>query len=119
MNIKQNKEFSNRCIYGAALAQLEESMQNEILLEMKNIRKEFPGVVAVNDVSMDIRKGEVHIIIGENGAGKSTLVKMMAGLYKIDGGEMILEGQESVSYTHLAPEPVRHVVNENALHWRN
>ena len=41
-------------------------MQNEILLEMKNIRKEFPGVVAVNDVSMDIRKGEVHIIIGEN-----------------------------------------------------
>ncbi|WP_343250024.1 sugar ABC transporter ATP-binding protein [Diplocloster hominis] len=69
-------------------------MENEILLEMKNIRKEFPGVVAVNDVSMDIRKGEVHIIIGENGAGKSTLVKMMAGLYKIDGGVMLLNGLE-------------------------
>ena len=50
-------------IYGAADALLEESMQNEILLEMKNIRKEFPGVVAVNDVSMDIRKGEVHICL--------------------------------------------------------
>ena len=68
-------------------------MGENILLELRSVRKTFPGVIAVNDVSMDIRRSEVHIIIGENGAGKSTLVKMMAGLYKCDGGEMILEGQ--------------------------
>ncbi|MGX8702270.1 sugar ABC transporter ATP-binding protein [Caproiciproducens sp.] len=66
----------------------------EILLELKNITKAFPGVIAVNDVSFDIRKGEIHIIIGENGAGKSTLVKMMAGINKIDSGEMIFKGKK-------------------------
>lgn len=67
--------------------------KEEILLDVQSIHKEFPGVVAVNEVSLNIRKGEVHIIIGENGAGKSTLVKMMAGLYPIDGGQMLLEGE--------------------------
>ena len=68
---------------------------------MHHLTKRFPGVVAVNDVSFDIYKGEVHIIIGENGAGKSTLVKILAGVYKLDRGEMMLEG---VPYT---PEGVR------------
>ena len=54
----------------------------------------------MNDVSFDIRKGEVHIVIGENGAGKSTLVKMVSGIYPIDGGEMYLEGER------YAPENV-------------
>ena len=67
---------------------------NDVLLEIKNIRKEYPGVVAVNDVSFNIKKGEVHIIIGENGAGKSTLVKMIAGNTSIDGGELILDGEK-------------------------
>ena len=66
---------------------------NDVLLEIKNVRKEFPGVIAVNDVSFNIKKGEVHIVIGENGAGKSTLVKMVAGIYSIDGGELILDGE--------------------------
>lgn len=66
---------------------------NRVLLEVKNLRKEFLGVVAVNDVSLDIRKGEVHIIIGENGAGKSTVVKMIAGVYGVDGGEMLFDGK--------------------------
>jgi ABC-type sugar transport system ATPase subunit len=47
--------------------------KEEILLDVQSIHKEFPGVVAVNEVSLNIRKGEVHIIIGENGAGKSIL----------------------------------------------
>ena len=63
-------------------------------MEIKQLRKAFPGVLAVNDVSLTIRKGEVHIIIGENGAGKSTLVKMMAGIYEINGGEMFVEGEK-------------------------
>lgn len=73
---------------------------NSVLLEFKKVRKEFPGVVAVNDVSFDIRKGEVHIIIGENGAGKSTLVKMVSGIYPIGGGELYLDGKR------YAPENV-------------
>lgn len=63
------------------------------LLEIKNLSKYFPGVVAVDHVSFDIRSGEVHVLIGENGAGKSTLVKMIAGIYPIDEGEMLLEGK--------------------------
>ncbi|MFV0363327.1 MAG: sugar ABC transporter ATP-binding protein [Suipraeoptans sp.] len=67
--------------------------EKETMLKIKSLRKEYPGVVAVNDVSFDIKKGEVHIVIGENGAGKSTLVKMMAGLEAIDGGTLELEGK--------------------------
>ena len=63
------------------------------LLEIKNISKFFPGVIAVNDVSFSVRSGEVHVLIGENGAGKSTLVKMIAGIYKIDAGSIVLDGK--------------------------
>ena len=64
----------------------------EVLMNLKNIRKTYPGVVAVNDVNLNIFKGEVHIIIGENGAGKSTLVKVMAGLTPKDSGTMVFGG---------------------------
>jgi ABC-type sugar transport system ATPase subunit len=65
----------------------------ESLFEFRDVYKEFPGVRAVDNVSLTIRKGEIHIIIGENGAGKSTLVKMAAGIYSVDRGEMIFEGK--------------------------
>ncbi len=68
--------------------------QKSVLMEIKQLTKIFPGVRAVDDVSLTIRKGEVHIIIGENGAGKSTLVKMMAGIYSLNGGEMFIEGEK-------------------------
>lgn len=67
-------------------------MQHD-LLEIKHLSKYFPGVVAVDDVSFGIKSGEVHVLIGENGAGKSTLVKMIAGIYKIDDGELVLDGK--------------------------
>jgi simple sugar transport system ATP-binding protein len=63
------------------------------VLEMRDIRKEFPGVVANDAVSFDVRRGEVHALLGENGAGKSTLMNILYGLYRPDGGEIRLNGR--------------------------
>ncbi len=63
------------------------------LLEMRGITKRFPGVIANQDVSFDVRAGEVHTLLGENGAGKSTLMKIVFGLYQQDEGDVLLRGQ--------------------------
>ncbi|MFC2139708.1 sugar ABC transporter ATP-binding protein [Bacteroidota bacterium] len=68
-------------------------MNTQIILNMDNITKEFPGVVALNSVSLEVAKGEVHVLLGENGAGKSTLVKILSGAYKKDKGEIYLYGE--------------------------
>ena len=69
---------------------------SDYILEMKNIRKEFLGgkIVANDDITLKIKKGEIHAIVGENGAGKSTLMKCLFGIYKKDTGEISLEGQK-------------------------
>lgn len=66
---------------------------SEYIVEMRNCRKEFPGVIAVNDVSLYLKRGEVHALVGENGAGKSTIMKILAGLLSPDGGEILYEGE--------------------------
>ncbi|MCL5987207.1 MAG: sugar ABC transporter ATP-binding protein [Actinobacteria bacterium] len=66
---------------------------NNVVLEMKSITKAFPGVLALNSVDIDLRGGEVLGILGENGAGKSTLIKILAGVYQMDSGEIIMEGR--------------------------
>jgi ABC-type uncharacterized transport system ATPase subunit len=66
---------------------------DDLVLEMRGIRKEFPGVVANDHVSFDVRRGEVHALLGENGAGKSTLMNILYGLYRPDGGEIRLSGK--------------------------
>lgn len=66
----------------------------KFLLEMKNISKEFPGVKALDKVSLRVRKGTVHALMGENGAGKSTLMKCLFGIYQKDEGEIVLEGKK-------------------------
>ncbi len=71
--------------------------QNDVILEMKNISRSFPGVKALNQVNLEIKKGEVLALVGENGAGKSTLMKVLAGVYSRDEGEIIYQGK-SVSY---------------------
>jgi ribose transport system ATP-binding protein len=63
------------------------------ILEMRAIDKRFPGVHALDDVSMDVLPGEVHALVGENGAGKSTLMKILAGVYMADGGEIVYKGE--------------------------
>jgi ribose transport system ATP-binding protein len=66
----------------------------EPIVSLREVSKSFPGVLAVQDVSLDILPGEVHAVVGENGAGKSTLMKVLAGVYKKDAGRVIYKGNE-------------------------
>jgi general nucleoside transport system ATP-binding protein len=69
-------------------------MRLENIVEMKGIRKSFPGVVACDDINFQVRKGEIHALLGENGAGKSTLMNILFGLYQQDQGEIYLRGEK-------------------------
>lgn len=66
----------------------------DYVIEMKNIRKEFPGVVANDDMTLQVKKGEIHALLGENGAGKSTLMNILFGLYQQDRGEIYVRGEK-------------------------
>ncbi|WP_216827733.1 ABC transporter ATP-binding protein [Alkalihalobacterium elongatum] len=63
------------------------------VIEMKNIRKEFPGIVANDNVTLQLKQGEIHALLGENGAGKSTLMNVLFGLYQPEKGEILVKGQ--------------------------
>src|SRR3712207_3901194 len=68
----------------------------EPLLLMQGIEKSFPGVQALRDARLELRAGEVHALMGENGAGKSTLMKVLAGVYRPDGGTIRLSGRDVI-----------------------
>lgn len=71
---------------------------SEIILSISNVTKTFPGVRALNGVSIDVRRGTVHGVVGENGAGKSTLMKILSGVYKKDSGSIVFDG-ETIEHT--------------------
>ncbi|MCQ5131471.1 sugar ABC transporter ATP-binding protein [Butyricicoccus faecihominis] len=70
-------------------------MDQDIILEMKHITKVYPGVTALNDVSIDLRRGEVLALLGENGAGKSTLMKVLSGIVQPTAGEIVIAGKKA------------------------
>lgn len=78
-------------------------MADEFIVEMRHITKRFPGIVANNDISLGIKKGEIFALLGENGAGKSTLMSMLFGMYEPDEGEIWIRGkQEYISSPNYA-----------------
>lgn len=68
-------------------------MKDEYILNIKGITKEFPGVKALDNVSIQVKRGTIHGLVGENGAGKSTLIKVLAGIYQPNAGEIVLDGE--------------------------
>ena len=70
------------------------------ILELKNVTKKYPGVIALKNASLAIREGEVHALVGENGAGKSTLIKTITGAIQPEEGTIIYQGKE---YSGLNP----------------
>ena len=74
-------------------------MEKTLVVEMKNITKRFPGVIANEDVSLQLHKGEVLALLGENGAGKSTLMNMLVGLYRPDEGEIYVNGEHAIIHS--------------------
>lgn len=76
------------------------SVSQEVILKMKNITKRYPGVIALDNVSVDFKAGEIHALLGENGAGKSTLIKVLAGAIQNDEGSITINGNE---YDKMTP----------------
>jgi len=74
-------------------------MQDNALLQMRKINKIFPGVKALSEVDFTLREGEIHALMGENGAGKSTLIKVLTGVYQMDGGEITVNGEKIVIHS--------------------
>ena len=79
-------------------------MGDNVLLSMQNITKQYPGVVALDGVSIDIYEGETHALVGENGAGKSTFIKTLAGAIRPDAGNIVIDGKH---YSEITPALAR------------
>ncbi|MDY0094146.1 MAG: ATP-binding cassette domain-containing protein, partial [Candidatus Vecturithrix sp.] len=69
-------------------------MHTQPVLELRGIVKDYPGIRALDHISMTFRKGEIHGLLGENGAGKSTLIKILAGVIKADEGTIFMHGEQ-------------------------
>jgi ABC-type uncharacterized transport system ATPase subunit len=77
----------------------------EYIVEMRNIVKDFPGLRANDNITLQLRKGEIHALLGENGAGKSTLMSILFGLYRADSGTILVRGKEvNITNPNVATE---------------
>src|SRR4029450_6057897 len=83
------RSLRGRCSATAPMSPLASDIP--VLLQMRGIRKAFPGVLALDDVNFELRRGEVHALLGENGAGKSTLMKILSGACSRDAGEILID----------------------------
>lgn len=83
-------------------SEMKQTTADACVVEMRHISKVFPGVKALEDVSFDLRPGEVHVLIGENGAGKSTLMKVLAGAYVPDDGELYISGEKITKFDPIS-----------------
>ena len=91
---------------------------SDSILRFENISKTFPGVKALKDISFEIRRGDVHVLLGENGAGKSTLIKILTGVYQADEGGVIYLNDEPVKIQdilHSRKLGIGTVFQENSL----
>jgi len=79
------------------------------ILTVKNITKTYPGVTALNNVTMTFEKGEIHALLGENGAGKSTLIKVIAGAVEPDSGHVVIDGRE---FPKMSPHLARRMASK-------
>ena len=85
-------------------------MKDQIVLEMKNIHKSFPGVRALQDVDFSLCEGEIHALMGENGAGKSTLIKVLTGVYGKDEGQIFMKEEDKLKEVSIhSPEEAQKV----------
>ena len=99
--------------------------EKKSVLSLKDIRKVYPGVVALDNVSIDFYPGEVHALIGENGAGKSTLLKCLFGIYQKDSGSILFQGKEidfhsakeALENMDLVDTPFSPQLPVGSLHW--
>lgn len=83
--LKKNRSLSNDNIVG--------ENNSDYVIEMRHITKEFPGIIANDDITLQLKRGEIHALLGENGAGKSTLMSVLFGLYQPEKGEILKNGQ--------------------------
>lgn len=89
---EQANEVSDT-IQTEAVGDTREQMQSDYVIEMRHITKEFPGIVANDDIMLQLKRGEIHALLGENGAGKSTLMSVLFGLYQPEKGEILKDGK--------------------------
>ena len=80
--------------------------QSEYAIEMLNITKRFPGIIANDNITLQLRHGEIHALLGENGAGKSTLMSVLFGLYQAEEGIIKKDGKDPVQFLLILEEDI-------------
>ena len=87
-------------------------MEQNMVLEMRDISKNFTGVRALSHVDFTLRKGEIHALMGENGAGKSTLIKVLTGVHEFESGSIHMNGENKEIINHIKHSVIRNASNK-------